>query len=105
VESYGGHAQRTNDLPLIRANWTAEVTTNAKYLADRTQLYVRLNGNRLEEVTNYLLQALGPLSKPATKSETGILHGYYTIGDIGVGLQFYAGNAETGLILVGTPRR
>src|SRR5437773_8130072 len=77
VEHYGGRAKHTNDLPRLETQWTAETLTGVEYLEDREQLTIRLTGDRLQQVTNYLVSAFGRPDQPAVVTPSGGLHGYY----------------------------
>lgn len=95
----------TNGLPLLQAQWQADVLTGAEYLDGREQVSVVIAGDHFQQVTGYLAQAFGQPSQPATRQTNGYVHGWYAIGDIGVGLQFYRDQKQTGLILVGELKR
>ena len=101
IEEHGGRPNATNDLPEIHCEWRKEVLTGAEYLHDREQVTIRIAGDRFQEVTGFLARALGPPTEPAKMHTNGFLHGWYSGADIGGGLQFYQGENETGLILVG----
>lgn len=101
VASHGGRAQTTNGLPELQTQWRADVLTGAEYLNGREQVSIVITGDRFQEVTSYLAHAFGVPSQPAAHQTDGIIHGWYSIGDIGVALQFYRDQKETGLILVG----
>jgi hypothetical protein len=101
LESHGGHTVTTNDLPQFNAPYSYKITSNAQYLDERVEFDLRLPPDRFSDLTNYLCCALGNPSHPAALTPDRGLHGYYTIGDIGVALQFYQNQHESGLILVG----
>jgi hypothetical protein len=105
VECHGGRAKVTNGLPQLAASWSYEVISNAEYLAGREEVHVHLAPEQFTALTNYLSRAFGEPSNPATISHDGGLHGYYTIQDIGVALQFYQDRRESGVILVGERKR
>jgi len=104
VLRYGGQPRTTNGLPRVDAQWKAETLTGAKYLGDREQFSIRVQGDRFQQVTNFLAQAYGTPFQQATSTSSG-LHGFYSKDNIGVATQFYRDETETGLILVGVPKR
>jgi hypothetical protein len=105
VASHGGHARITNGLPQYPSQWRAEVLTGAQYLNGREQLSVWLAPENFQQLTGYLAQAFGEPSQPATLQTNGLICGWYSIEDIGVGLQFYRDQEQAGLILVGKSKR
>jgi hypothetical protein len=105
IEEHGGHARATNGLPQLQCEWRREVLTGAEYLDGREQVTIRITGDRFQQVTGFLAQALGSLIEPPKMHTNGFLHGWYSGADIGGGLQFYQGRNETGLILVGELKR
>ncbi len=105
VAAHGGQRKVTNELPELQSHWTVEVITGAEYLGDREQLHITAPTNRFSAVTGYLAQAFGGPSQPATLQTNGVLFGVYSINDIGVVLQFYCDDRQTGLILVGKLNR
>jgi hypothetical protein len=101
VAAHGGSAKATNGLPELQSEWRAEVLTGAEYLDGREQVSIFLPAGRFPQVTGYLAQAFGPPSQPPTSQTNGVIHGSYSIRDIGVGLQFYRDEHQAALILVG----
>ena len=105
VADHGGHVKTTDGLPALQSQWRTEVLTGGEYLDGREQVSIVITGDRFQQVTGYLAQAFGPPSEPATLHTNDVLHGYYAMGDIGIGLQFYRDRRQTGLILVGELKR
>jgi len=105
VASHGGHPKTTNGLPQLPSQWRAEVLTGAEHLDGREQLSVFLAPNQFQQLTGYLAQAFGEPSRPAMLQTNGVIHGWYSIDEIGVGLQFYRDQTQAGLILVGESKR
>jgi hypothetical protein len=105
VASHGGHARATNGLPVLPGQWRAEVVTGGEYLNGREEVSVFLPPNQFQQVTGWLAQAFGEPSQPATLYSNGLIRGWYSIKDIGIGLQFYRDTNQTGLILVGELKR
>lgn len=105
VTDHGGHAKTTNGLPALQSQWRTEVLTGAEYLDGREQVSIIITGDHFQQVTGYLAQAFGVPSQPATLHTNDVLHGWYAMGDMGLGLQFYRDQKETGLILVGELKR
>lgn len=105
VEQYGGHPKATNSLPRLEGVWAAEILQQAEHLQGREQLSIRAPRDLFQDITNYLARAFGPPSQPTVSTNPDVACGYYSIGDIGVGLQFYRDNKEAGLIIVGVRRK
>lgn len=105
LEEHGGRTKLTNGLPEIQCEWREEVLTGAEYLDGREQVTIRITGDRFQQVTGFLAQALGPPTESPKLHTNGFLHGWYSRADIGGSLQFYQGRSETGLILVGELKR
>jgi hypothetical protein len=104
VARYGGEAKKTNGLPRIDAQWKAETLTGAEYLGDREQFSIIVQGDRFQQVRDFLSQAYGTPFQQATSTPSGP-HGFYSKNDIGVAVQFYRDEKETALILVGVRKR
>lgn len=105
VAAHGGQPKVTNGLPALQGRWDVEVITGAEYLGDREQVHITVPTNQFSAVTGYLAQAFGRPYQPATLQTNGILFGFYSINDIGIALQFYCDDRQTGLILVGKLNR
>jgi hypothetical protein len=101
VADHGGHARTTNGLPALQSQWRTEVLTGAQYLDDREQVSIIITGDHFRQVTGYLAQAFGTPSQPSTLHTNDVIHGWYAMRDVGIGLQFYRDQTKTGLILVG----
>jgi hypothetical protein len=105
VAAHGGYAKATSGLPELQSEWRAEVLTEAEYLDGREQVSVFFPAGQFPQVTSYLAQAFGPPSQSATLHTNGVVHGFYAISGIGVGLQFYRDERQAGLVLVGALKR
>lgn len=105
VQQHGGQAKNTSGLPQLPSQWRSDVTTGAEYLDGREQVVIRVAGDHFQKVTGYLAHAYGPPSEPAKTATNGVVHGWYWGKNMGVGLQFYRDQKETGLILVGELKR
>ena len=105
IEEHGGRTKLTNGVSEIPCEWRNEVLTGAEYLGGREQVTIRIIGDHFQQVTGFLAQALGSPTELPKLHTNGFLHGWYSLGDVGCSLQFYQGQNETGLIIVGAVKR
>jgi hypothetical protein len=101
----GGVAKVTNGIPRLETTWRCEVRTGGEYLGGREEVQIHLKWDLFGELTNLLVHSFGQPSRITLTTADGSVHGYYTIEDAGVALQFYRAGRESGLILVGTRKQ
>jgi hypothetical protein len=95
----GGHPKTTNGLPVINATW--------KFKEDANGVQIYADGGGFQEFEKFLTGAFGePDASKGSKvadlqeARTWKWFGWYSVRDIGVGIQYFGSDREFGVIII-----
>jgi hypothetical protein len=96
----GGHPTTTNGLPAIETGW--------KFKEDKNGVQIYADGDHFKEIKEFLSKAFGePDISKGSKLSGGPEAGrpwtsfaWYSVRDVGVGIEYFGNDKECGLIII-----